>query len=234
MNILRQMGNAVIRPSVKEFGSLTMSIPEPNVATKKATFAMSWFWFPDAQFGSFKGIIRTRVGYTGGTTVNPTYYNLGDHTETIDLDYDPEQVDFSALLGVFWKNHDPTSKCSRQYMSAIFYHDDDQKNLAEKTLKEAQLNKNRKITTKILPAEKFYDAEDYHQKYLLQQHPWLVKAMNINPGTQMITSHVAARVNGYIGGYGKVSDFEAECSKLGLNEKMAEYIKTQLRRNHRG
>ena len=68
---------------VKELGKPAMSLFEPDVATKKATFGMSWFWFPEAQFGCAKGVIRTRVGYAGGSKKNPTYYSLGDHTETI-------------------------------------------------------------------------------------------------------------------------------------------------------
>ena len=74
----------------------------------------------------------------------------------------------------------------------------------------------------------------YHQKYLLQQHPWLLTALDVNPGDELIRSHVAARLNGYIGGYGKTSAFEAEWQKLGINEKMADYVKRQLVNNHRG
>ena len=84
---------------------------------------------------------------------------MGDHTETVDLDYDPEVVTYTDLLKMFWKNHDPTVQCKNQYMSAIFYHDEEQKRLAEETMQEAVRNKNRKITTKILPAGKFYQAE---------------------------------------------------------------------------
>merc|ERR1712026_93144 len=94
---------------------------------------MSRFWFPEAQFGSTKGIIRTRVGYAGGSKVNPSYYSLGDHTETVDLDYDPNVTDYAELLNIFWNNHDPCTKQKRQYMSAIFYHDEEQKRLLRKS-----------------------------------------------------------------------------------------------------
>ena len=77
------------------------------------------------------GVIRTRVGYTGGTTVDPTYHDLGDHSETIQIDYDPTQVSYQALLDVFWNSHNPTTRSwSRQYASAVFYHSDEQKKLA--------------------------------------------------------------------------------------------------------
>jgi len=174
------------------------------------------------------------VGYAGGTKDRPSYYSLGDHTETVDLDYDPEVTSYDKLLNIFWNNHNPTVKCSRQYMSVIFYHDEEQKSKALSTFEEAQKKTGGKITTKILPFEKFYDAEDYHQKYLLQQHPWMLTAMGVNPGEDLIKSHVAARINGYIGGYGKPSAFDGEWQKLGLNDKMAEYVKKQMLRNHRG
>jgi len=174
------------------------------------------------------------VGYAGGTKDKPSYYSLGDHTETVDLDYDPEVTDYDKLLKMFWNNHNPTINCSRQYMSAIFYHDDEQKAKAEETMKEAQQKARGKITTQILPADKFWEAEDYHQKYLLQQHPWVVTALDIDPGEDLINSHVAARLNGYIGGYGKSSMFDVEWEKLGINEKMAHYVRNQMIRNHRG
>jgi hypothetical protein len=73
----------------------------------------------------------------------------------------------------------------------------------------------------------------YHQKYLLQQHPWLLTALDVDPGKELIASHVSARLNGFIGGYGKIKDFEAEWEKMGLNEKMAEYVKSQMVKNKR-
>jgi peptide-methionine (S)-S-oxide reductase len=176
-------------------------------------------------------VLRTRVGYCGGTKPKPTYHGMGDHAETVDLDYDPEVTSYEELLKMFWKNHDPTANNSRQYMSAIFYHDEEQKRAAEET--KATEEKNRRIKTQILPMDSFYDAELYHQKYLLQQHPWLLTALDVDPGKELIASHVSARLNGFIGGYGKIKDFEAEWEKMGLNEKMAEYVKSQMVKNKR-
>ncbi|KAK7083058.1 hypothetical protein SK128_020273 [Halocaridina rubra] len=181
-----------------------------------------------AQFGCAPGVIRTRVGYAGGSKVNPTYHNLGDHTETVDIDYNPNETDYSALLALFWKYHDPTSKCSRQYMSAIFYHDEDQKRVAEESMKVQQKHMNRPITTHILPMKSFYEAEDYHQKYLLQRHGFLINALDIDPGEELIQNHVAARINGYIGGYGTIPRFDSEWQKWGITEKMADYIRKQM------
>jgi len=232
MNLLRLIAGQPTAASVKELGKPTMSLFEPDVTTKKATFGMSWFWFPEAQFGCAKGVIRTRVGYAGGSKKNPTYYSLGDHTETIDVDYDPNVTNYEEMLHMFWNNHNPTVKCKRQYMSAIFYHDEEQKSLAEKTMKEMKPEFKAPISTLILPAEEFYDAEDYHQKYMLQHHPWLLEACGINPGDHLIKSHVAARLNGYIGGYGTPSKLQEEASKLGINDKMTEYVMKQMKARH--
>lgn len=170
------------------------------------------------------------MGYAGGTKVNPSYYNLGDHTETIDVDYDPNVTNFEKMLDMFWKNHDPTSRCTRQYMSAIFYRDEEQKRLAEESMARENKNRNGKISTKVLPLGEFYVAEDYHQKYLLQQHPWLLTALDVDPGEDLIESHVACRLNGYLGGYGTFSKFDQEWEKLGLNEKMSDYVRNQMKK----
>jgi peptide-methionine (S)-S-oxide reductase len=113
-------------------------------------------------------VIRTRVGYAGGTKENPTYRDLGDHSETIQIEYDPTQISYEELLDVFWNTHTPTSRpWSRQYASIVFYHDEAQRELALKT-KEQQEAKRGTIFTQIVPAGTFYPAEDYHQKYYLR------------------------------------------------------------------
>lgn len=189
---------------------------------------MAWFWFPEAQFGAAQGVIRTRVGYSGGSKLNPTYRDLGDHTETVDVDFDPQATNYSALLKMFWDNHDPTANCTRQYMSAIFYHDEEQKRLAEKTLEEKQKSSSEHIKTSILPFKEFYEAEDYHQKYQLQRHHALVNALDLEPGEELIKSHVAARINGYVGGYGTLSSYDKEWKTWGITDKMAEYIREEV------
>lgn len=178
-------------------------------------------------------MIRTRVGFSGGTKLNPTYRSLGDHTETTEVVYNPQITNYSKLLEMFWKNHDSTAKCTRQYMSAVFYHNEEQKRLAEETLKDAQKKNVKAIQTKILPASTFYDAEDYHQKYLLQQHPWLMNQLDIDPGPELINSHVATRLNGYVGGYGSFSDFEAELPSLKLDDKVADYVRRAMKNGSR-
>jgi len=168
------------------------------------------------------------VGYTGGTKKSPTYRSLGDHTETIQVEYDPKQTDYETLLTIFWNNHDSTACTSRQYMSAIFYHDDEQKKLAEKTKEEHQSKVTRTVQTCIKSAETFYDAEDYHQKYMLRHHQGLLKSLSLSP-KEIISTHVAARLNGYLGGFGMLKNLELEIEDLGLNEEQKEYVRKKVK-----
>ena len=156
---------------------------------------------------------------------------MGDHTETVDIDYDPNSTSYEQMLKLFWKHHDPTTRAKRQYMSAIFYHDEQQEALAKKSMEEAQKIGSRSITTVIAPAEEFYDAENYHQKFMLQQHPALMTSIGIG---NIIRSHVCTRLNGYVSGNGKTSDFDQEYEKLGINEKMSDYIRNQMTKNRFG
>lgn len=142
----------------------------------------------------------------------------------MQLEYDPNRTTYSDLLTRFWKDHDPTALHKAQYMSAIFYHDEEQKKLAEQTRNEHQKTLRRPIVTKILPAKRFYDAEDYHQKYLLRQKPSLLKSLGLN-SVELINSSVAARLNGYMGGYGSLKDFEAEVDDLKITDAQADMMR---------
>jgi methionine-S-sulfoxide reductase len=130
-----------------------------------ATFALGCFWGPDDYFSKLKGVIKTRVGYAGGTKKNPSYHNLGDHTETVEITFDPKIISFEELLKHFWQQHDPTLQEVTQYKSVIFYQDEEQKKIAEKSKQEAE-KKLGKVATEIKKAGTFYEAEEYHQKYL--------------------------------------------------------------------
>lgn len=166
-------------------------------------------------------MIRTRVGYAGGSKENPTYYSLGDHSETIQIDYDPTQISYGQLLEVFWNSHNPTYEpWSRQYMSIIFYHSEDQKRLAIETKESEEARLGRHIFTELVPFSEFYLAEDYHQKYYLRQESVLMAEFRaIYPATKdFVASTAVARVNGYAGGYGELATLEEELSLLGLSE----------------
>lgn len=166
-------------------------------------------------------MIRTRVGYAGGSKENPTYYSLGDHSETIQIDYDPTQISYGQLLEVFWNSHNPTYEpWSRQYMSIIFYHSEDQRRLAIETKESEEARLGRHVFTEIVPFSEFYLAEDYHQKYHLRQESALMAEFRaIYPATEdFVASTAVARVNGYVGGYGELATLEEELSLLGLSE----------------
>jgi peptide-methionine (S)-S-oxide reductase len=144
-------------------------------ATAIATFAGGCFWCVEADFDKVDGVISTTSGYTGGTTANPTYYEVGNggtgHAEAVEIVYDPAKVSFQKLLDVFWHNHDPLAKdrqfCDRgdQYRPAIFYHNDEQRRLAQESKAAHQARFKQPIQTEITAAGPFYKAEDYHQDY---------------------------------------------------------------------
>ena len=165
-------------------------------------------------------MVRTRVGYAGGTQKDPTYYNLGDHTEPLQIDYDPTQISYEELLAIFWDSHNPAKPpFSRQYQSIIFYHSEEQKRLAMETKAHVEDKTKAKVLTEIIPANEFYLAEDYHQKYYLQLVPELKKEFSaIYPNIDdFIASTAAARVNGYVGGYGTVEILPEEIDSFGLS-----------------
>jgi peptide-methionine (S)-S-oxide reductase len=172
-------------------------------------------------------VIRTRVGYAGGTKENPTYRDLGDHSETIQIEYDPTQISYEELLDVFWNTHTPTSRpWSRQYASIVFYHDEAQRELALKT-KEQQEAKRGTIFTQIVPAGTFYPAEDYHQKYYLRNARDLTREFSAMypDGGDFAGSTAAARVNGYLGGNGTCEQLQEELDSLGLSSASQDKLK---------
>lgn len=144
-----------------------------------ATFAAGCFWSVETAFEKIKGVKKTTVGYIGGKTKNPIYEqvctNKTGHAETVQIIYDPEQITYEQLLETFWNIHDPTQlnrqgpDVGTQYRSAIFYHNQEQKQIAEQSKKLKQKNLNKKIQTEITSAKEFYPAEEYHQKYLKKQ-----------------------------------------------------------------
>jgi len=148
-----------------------------NLSLEKATFAGGCFWCMQPFFDRLKGVKQTLVGYTGGHTQNPTYEEVSSgetgHAEAIEVTYDPKEASFEQLLNIYWHNIDPTAKDHQfvdygtQYRSAIFYHSDEQKRLAEESKKQlASSGKfNGPIVTEIVHAAVFYPAEEYHQKY---------------------------------------------------------------------
>lgn len=132
----------------------------------KAYFGLGCFWQPDEQFSRLEGVSSTRAGYAGGTKDKPTYTDLGDHTETVEVSYDPDKISYEDLLAKFWEWHDPTVPQKTQYQSAIFPVDEPQRQAAEASLAGVQEKTSRPVTTRIQGIHRFWEAEDYHQKYL--------------------------------------------------------------------
>lgn len=173
------------------------------------------------------GVVRTRVGYAGGEKKNPTYHDLGDHTETIQIDYDPLKIPYEELLDTFWASHNPSSPAwSAQYKHAVFYHNDKQKELAIMSRDRLVEEINRKIHTEILPYTGFYRAEDYHQKYKLRHATDLMAEFNsIYPDyNDFVDSTAAARINGYLYGFGTYENLQAEVDSFGLSAAAKERL----------
>jgi peptide-methionine (S)-S-oxide reductase len=131
-----------------------------------ALFALGSFWEPEDFFARLHGVKLTDVGYTGGTTQQPTFHNLGDHCEAIRITFDSHIISYDELLQAFWKLHDPTAEYELQYRSAIFYVDEHQHGRARASKELWQQEYDEPILTSIEPAGAFYEAEQYHQHYL--------------------------------------------------------------------
>ena len=143
-----------------------------------ALFGAGCFWGVEAEFRKTKGIIKTEVGYSGGTLKNPTYEQVctdtTGHAEVVKVEFDPAKVSYEKLMDIFWQNHNPTTlnrqgpDIGSQYRSVIFYTNESQKEKAILSLKMLEKQKRFKdpIVTEIEPAQEFYRAEEYHQQYL--------------------------------------------------------------------
>lgn len=145
----------------------------------KATFAAGCFWHVQAKFDEIDGVLSTTVGFTGGAIDQPSYEqvcqdNTG-HAEAIEIIYDPKKISYENLLDYFWQIHDPTTlnrqggDIGKQYRSAIFYHDDEQKALATASKAAQEKLINKPIVTEIVAANLFYPAMEDHQKYLAKR-----------------------------------------------------------------
>ena len=158
---------------------------------------------------------------------------MGDHTETVQVDYDPERITYEKLLAFFWESHRPTSRSrKRQYMHAVFFHDDlqEQKALASKAALESRLGQT--VRTEVLPLRSFTRAEDYHQKYILKREADLMQELSrIYPRHRdIVDSTAAARLNGYVGGYGSPDQLAREIETLGLSPDGRRKIKMLVHR----
>lgn len=148
------------------------------MAMEKATFGAGCFWGVEVKFGQIPGVLETAVGYEGGELEHPTYKEVctdrTGHAEVVEVSFDPARVTYEQLLDTFFELHDPTQlnrqgpDFGTQYRSSVFYHSDAQCMAAEKKIEELKVEGRftKPIVTQVVPAETFWKAEEYHQKYL--------------------------------------------------------------------
>ena len=162
---------------------------------EKATFAGGCFWCMEPPYKDLKGVISVTSGYTGGDVKNPTYEQVCSgttgHTEAVEIVFDPQLFSYKELLDVFWRSHDPTDPGGQfadqgsQYRPAVFYHNEEQRRLAEESKETLELSGrfSQPIATEIVPAVTFYPAEEYHQNYC-RKNPAHYKRYRIGSGRQ--------------------------------------------------
>jgi peptide methionine sulfoxide reductase msrA/msrB len=179
--VTRNFSALIVALALLAAGNICRAGEGTPAATKTAIFAGGCFWCIQTPFDKAKGVVKTIVGYTGGTAEDATYEKVSSHhtkhREALEITYDPAQISYDQLLDIFWRNIDPTQADGQfydvgpNYVAAVYYGNNDEKKTAEaskeKLAKSGKFSK--PIVTEILPAMTFYPAEDYHQKYYLKQ-----------------------------------------------------------------
>jgi peptide-methionine (S)-S-oxide reductase len=172
-------------------------------ATATATFGIGCFWGPDAQFGALDGVVRTRVGYAGGTKRDPTYHSLGDHTEVFQVDFDPDTISYRDLLELVFESHTPRRQTGKtQYQNVVLAATADQRAILDEFLAARGLTADG-IETRIEQLSRFYLAEEYHQKYTLRSVSSFMDAFEAAGygDDDLRESPIAAKLNGYAAGH---------------------------------
>jgi len=184
---------------IREYDGRAMDSAE----TATATFGIGCFWGPDAQFGAMDGVVRTRVGYAGGTKIDPTYHALGDHTEVFQVEFDPDTITYRDLLDRVFHSHNPQHQTRKtQYQNIVFAASEDQRAVLDDFLTTQGLTADG-IGTRIEQLSSFYPAEDYHQKYKLRSVSSLMDAFEAAGygDDELRESPIAAKLNGYAAGH---------------------------------
>lgn len=169
--------------------------------TRSFTAALGCFWGPDAAFGALPGVVRTRVGYAGGTDPDPTYESIGDHSEVVQADYDPDATSFAALVDEAIGRHAPTRQpATRQYQHVLFHETEDEREAIERALGELEVPT---VETRVEPLGSFAVAEPYHQKFNLRGKRWATDAFD-DAGYDRVDvreSPAAAKLNAELAGH---------------------------------
>ncbi|MED6217588.1 Peptide methionine sulfoxide reductase A5 [Stylosanthes scabra] len=213
MSLFRILNLIVILTAFAIHGALCIRFPDrinhPDRDTpdrlQTAVFALGSFWRSEAVFGCLPGVLRTTAGYAGGSKPNPEYRSLADHAESVQVEYDPQQIGFRELLDVFWANHDPRQvygqgpDVGNQYRSIIFCNGTEESKMAALSKEQEQTRSRSSIvTTQILQLGTFYPAEPEHQKFELKQNPFLLQLIGNLPQEELEKSTLAAKLNGYV------------------------------------
>lgn len=193
----------------------------PTENLERAYFSMGCFWGAEAMLASHPGVIKTQVGYTGGTLANPSYSAIGDHVETVEVTYDSRVTNYEQLLRHFWSHHNASAKpIFRQYASGIFATKPEHLVVA-KRLREELSTDTDQLLTAILPAETFYPAEESHQKYYLQQDKNLFKSL---PYGTSLKSELATKLNAIAARTGDKSQWTRKLEDFGIGPIQAEAL----------
>ncbi|CAN5798264.1 hypothetical protein BH11MYX2_BH11MYX2_14960 [soil metagenome] len=167
-------------------------------------------------------MLRTRVGYAGGSTVDPTYHDLADHTEVFQLDFDPSRLSYEALLDAIWRDRRGGRSFGRhQYMEAVFCENADQERLARARIGDK---------APVIGGARFYLAEDYHQKYHLRHDSILMRELADYTPRQLVDSTLAARLNGYVAGQRSRAAEDDDLARLGLSPAGSAHLEKMLRK----
>lgn len=191
------------------------------MAIKTAIFGLGWFWGPDAQFGLIDGVIRTCVGYAGGKELDPTYRDIKDHTEVLKVDYDDGIVSYKELAEVFFNSHSiDFPVLNNQYKSLVLYKEDSEYDTIMQLISQIRDMKKIDVYTDVQRLDIFYPAENYHQKYYLQNTmDIMIEFEKKYPKFKdFVNATDSARVNGYIKGYGDVNRLEKD-SYIDLSDR---------------
>ncbi|SFT12921.1 peptide-methionine (S)-S-oxide reductase [Paenibacillus sp. BC26] len=197
--------------------------------TQTITLGMGCFWSPDALFGQLAGITRTRVGFAGGTTDNPKTRHTGDHTEMVEIEFDPAIVRLETILALFWNNHNPANINNyrdRLYNSLVLYRDKAQLSVIQEVMKSRGEQGKGVPATEYMPYTVFYPAEDRHQKYFLKRFPdAIAKLRTLFPTDDELTqATLAARLNGIAKGFANMDQIIQEIRTWPIGREEQEEI----------
>lgn len=193
------------------------------------TFGMGCFWGPAAELAVIDGVLRTRVGYAGGNSTNPSYDNLGNHVEVFEVDYDPEILSYATMVELYFTTYDATARpFSQRVASVIYYRNKDEQVIAEQIKSSLEAASEEGIFTILRPIDTFYLAEEKHQLSYLKQEVSLYAELQVmfDEEDQLLLSILASKLNGFIAGYGHEEDFEHVLSKSSLSQASLDRLRT--------